>query len=173
MMFCLALISFLYFSSKHFINDDKVAGTRFVVTKKNNTYCDTNAVLQVTQISGQYVSRVPSIAMHEACSITLVTSDKMPQVWLVADTKSLIELEHKIIMGEAHWTIPIPNQQEINREYILILAYEHLDLADLAAFKTMLSRISRQQKPSVELLSEFFTQIGVNPQYVSQKLLVN
>jgi hypothetical protein len=95
----------------------------------------------------------------------------VPQVWLVADTKALIELAPKLIDGELQWTIPIPNQQHANRDYILILTHEYLDLADLAAFKTRLSRLEKNQRPSIELLAEFFSQIDVNPQYISQKLV--
>ncbi|MFT5542240.1 MAG: hypothetical protein ACI97K_000486 [Glaciecola sp.] len=170
-MICFAVITIVLLSSENLIEDDEAHITRFAVTKKSNAYCDTNAVLQVTPIAEQYVTRAPSIRLHDACSLTLITPRSVPQIWLVADTKALIELEHKLIEGESHWNIPIPTQQHYDREYILILTHEYLDLADLAAFKTKLSGLNKMQRPSIELLAEFFTQIDVNPQYISQKLV--
>lgn len=144
---------------------------RYLTSSKSSLYCDANVIEQNTPIANQYVSRVPSLTFEQTCNMTLITSIKVPQVWLVADSKTLIELENKEIDNELHWLIPPPKQQHIDREFILIITNEYLDLSDLAAFKTYLSRLDRAQKPSVELLAKFFSQIDINPQYVSQKLV--
>jgi hypothetical protein len=168
---CTVGIMLVFSVREYLISNHSADASRMLITKKSGAYCDTNAMSQLTRVSKQYVSRLPSIALSETCSILLITAANVPQVWLVADTKALIELAPKLIDGELQWTIPIPNQQHANRDYILILTHEYLDLADLAAFKTRLSRLEKNQRPSIELLAEFFSQIDVNPQYISQKLV--
>ncbi|WP_412973150.1 hypothetical protein [Glaciecola sp. MF2-115] len=168
----LALI-FTWFMLERFV----LTGTsneqmRFISTIKSGQHCDANASSQVIRVGDQYVTRVPSVSLASSCSMTLITHEKTPQVWLVADTKTLIELSAIEINKERHWTIPLPQKQFVNREYLLIVTEHYLDLADLAAFKSYLSRLESTQKPSVELVAAFFTQIDVNPQYVSQQLLV-
>ena len=141
--------------------------TRFISIIKSGEHCDANAATQVTRVAEQYVTRVPSVSLTNACSMTLITNEKTPQVWLVADTKTLIELSAMEINKEQHWTIPLPQKQFVNREYLLIVTEHYLDLADLAAFKSYLSRLESTQRPSVELVAAFFTQIDVNQQSVS------
>jgi hypothetical protein len=145
---------------------------RFVSTIKSGQHCDTNASAESIRVAEQYVARMPSVNLSKACSMTLITSKNTPQIWLVADTKTLIELSSVEIDNERHWTIPLPQQQSVEREYILVITGQYLDLADLAAFKSYLSRLETTQQPSVEILAAFFSQIEVNPQYLSQKLLV-
>jgi len=145
--------------------------TRFVTTTKSGLHCDANAVEQLTKVAQQYVSRIPSATLNGVCSMTLITAQKIPQVWLVADSKTLIELSSIAIDNELHWTVPLPQQQQVDREYILIVTERSLDLADLSALKSYLSRLEQAQKPSVEILAMFFSQIAVNPQYISHKLV--
>lgn len=145
--------------------------TRFVTTTKSGLHCDANAVEQLTKVAEQYVSRIPSATLNAICSMTLITAQKIPQVWLVADSKTLIELSSIAIDNELHWTVPLPQQQQVDREYILIVTERSLDLADLSALKSYLSRLEQAQKPSVEILAMFFSQIAVNPQYISHKLV--
>jgi|GEM_PF-3559860 len=147
--------------------------TRFVTKTKSGLHCDANAVEQPINVARQYVSRIPSVTFSRACSMTLITASKIPQVWLVADTKTLIELSSTRIGKELHWTVPLPQQQQVDREYVLIVTEHSLDLADLSAFKSYLSRLEQTQKPTVEMLAMFFSQISVNPQYVSHKLLAS
>mgnify|MGYP003673620203 FL=1 len=89
----------------------------------------------------------------------------------MADSKTLIELSSIAIDNELHWTVPLPQQQQVDREYILIVTERSLDLADLSALKSYLSRLEQAQQPSVEILAMFFSQIAVNPQYISHKLV--
>ena len=145
--------------------------TRFVTTTKSGLHCDANAVEQLTNVAQQYVSRILPARLSHICSMTLITAQKIPQVWLVADSKTLIELSAITIDNELHWTVPLPQQQQVDREYILIVTERSLDLADLSAFKSYLSQLERAQKPSVEILAMFFSQIAVNPQYISHKLM--
>lgn len=145
--------------------------TRFVTTTKSGLHCDANAVEQLTHVAQQYVSRILPARLSHICSMTLITEQKIPQVWLVADSKTLIELSAITIDDELHWTVPFPQQQQVDREYILIVTERSLDLADLSAFKSYLSQLERAQKPSVEILAMFFSQIAVNPQYISHKLM--
>lgn len=145
--------------------------TRFITTMKSGLYCDGNAVKQASNIAQQYVSRIPAVAFSDACSLTLITAKQIPQIWLVADSKTLIELSSIVIGEEFHWTIPLPKQQNADREYVLVVTSQYLDLADLAACKSYLSRLQQTQKPSVEILASFFSKINVNPQYISQKLV--
>jgi hypothetical protein len=145
--------------------------TRFISRIKSGLYCDGNALKKVSKIAQQYVSRIPTVAFNDACSLTLITAKQTPQVWLVADSKTLIELSSVVIDEEFHWTIPLPKQQHANREYVLVVTNQHLDLADLAACKSYLSRLEKTQKPSVEILASFFSKIDINPQYISQKLV--
>jgi hypothetical protein len=147
--------------------------TRFVTTTKSGLHCDANAVEQLTKVAQQYVSRIPSATLNGVCSMTLITAQKIPQVWLVADSKTLIELSPIAIDNELHWTVPLPQQQQVDREYILIVTDRSLDLADLSALKSYLSRLEQAQKPSVEILAMFFSQIAVNPQYISHKLVAS
>ncbi len=147
--------------------------TRFVTKTKSGLHCDANAVEQSINVAEQYVSRIPSITFSSACSMTLITARKIPQVWLVADSKTLIELSFTAIGDELHWTVPLPQQQQVDREYVLIVTQHSLDLADLSAFKSYLSRLEQNQKPAVEILAMFFSQISVNPQYVSHKLVAS
>lgn len=144
--------------------------TRFISTIKSGLHCDGNALKKVSKIAQQYVSRIPAVAFNDACSLTLITAKKTPQVWLVADSKTLIELSSVVIDDESHWAIPLPKQQYADREYVLIVTNQYLDLADLAACKSYLSRLEKTQKPSVEILASFFSKIDINPQYISQKL---
>jgi len=147
------------------------SGTRFITTIKSGLNCDTNALKQVSLVAQQYVSRIPAVTLSDACSVMLITAKQTPQVWLVADSKTLIELSSVMIDEELHWTIPLPQQQNVDREYVLVVTNQYLDLADLAAFKSYLSRLGTTQKPTVEILAPFFSQIDVNPQYISQKLV--
>lgn len=147
--------------------------TRFVTITKSGLHCDANVVEKVTTVAEQYVSRIPSAALSSVCSMTLITSKKIPQVWLVADSKTLIELSFSVIDNEFYWIVPIPQQQQVDREYILIVTEQTLDLADLSAFKSYLSQLKQTQKPAVEILAMFFSQIAVNPQYVSQRLIAS
>jgi hypothetical protein len=154
-----------------FNNQSVYTDTRFITTTKSGLYCDANALQQVSSIAQQYVSRIPAVVFGDACRLTLITAKQIPQVWLVADSKTLIELGSVAIDDEFHWAIPLPKQQNIDREYALVVTNQYLDLADLAAFKSYLSRIEKTQKPSIEVLASFFSQIDVNPQYISQKLV--
>lgn len=147
--------------------------TRFITTTKSGLHCDANAVEQLTKVAQQYVSRIPSATLNGVCSMTLITAQKIPQVWLVADSKTLIELSSIAINNERYWTVPLPQQQQVDREYILIVTERSLDLADLSALKSYLSRLEQTQKPSVEILAMFFSQIAVNPQYISHKLVAS
>lgn len=147
--------------------------TRFVTKTKSGLHCDANAVQQSINVAEQYVSRIPSTTFSSACSMTLITARKIPQVWLVADSKTLIELSFTAIGDELHWTVPLPQQQQVDREYVLIVTQHSLDLADLSAFKSYLSRLEQTQKPTVEILAMFFSQISVNPQYVSHKMIAS
>jgi hypothetical protein len=147
--------------------------TRFVTKTKSGLHCDANTVEQLINVAEQYVSRIPSVTFSSACSMTLITASKIPQVWLVADSKTLIELSSTAIGKELHWTVPLPRQQQVDREYVLIVTEHSLDLADLSAFKSYLSRLEQSQKPAVEILAMFFSQISVNPQYVSHKLIAS
>jgi hypothetical protein len=160
------VISYWAFNSKSVYTD-----TRFVTTTKSGLYCDANALQQVRSIAQQYVSRIPAVVFGDACSMTLITAKETPQVWLVADSKTLIELSSVIIDDEFHWIIPLPTNQNVDREYVLIVTNQYLDLADLAAFKSYLSRIEKTQKATIEVLAPFFSQIDVNPHYISQKLV--
>jgi hypothetical protein len=165
------LISIILITYWAFNNKSVFTDTRFITTTKNGLYCDANALKQVSSIAQQYVSRIPAVVFGDACSMTLITAKQTPQVWLVADSKTLIELSSVAIDDEFHWTIPLPNKQNVDREYVLIVTNQYLDLADLAAFKSYLSRIEKTQKPSIEVLAPFFSQIDVNPQYISQQLV--
>lgn len=159
------MVYWLVIASPHTSN------TRFIAATKTGPHCDSNALMKVTNIGTQYVTRIPSTSLNSACSMTLLSNKNTPQVWLIADTKTVIELSSTLIDNERHWLIPLPSQQQASREYILVVTEKQLDLADLAAFKSYLSRLKPTQKPSVELLAAFFSQIGINPQYVSQELV--
>jgi hypothetical protein len=171
-IFVTAILTYLLLISQPSIQANG-EGTRFITSTKTGQNCDANATKQVTTIAKQYVTRIAALDLGSACKMTLVSNKRTPQVWLVADTKTLIELSAIEIKDELYWDIPIPSQQQTSREYILIITEDYLDLADLAAFKSYLSRLDENQNASVELLAPFFSVIDVNPQYLSHKLVVS
>ncbi|MFQ3207314.1 MAG: hypothetical protein ACI9IT_001469 [Glaciecola sp.] len=167
----IVLISFIVITYWTSNSKSVYTDTRFITTTKSGLHCDANALQQVSSIAQQYVSRIPAVLFGDACSMTLITAKETPQVWLVADSKTLIELSYILIDDEFHWIIPLPTNQNVDREYVLIVTNQYLDLADLAAFKSYLSRIEKTQKATIEVIAPFFSQIDVNPQYISQKLV--
>jgi hypothetical protein len=75
--------------------------------------------------------------------------------------------------NERVWRINLPQYQQANRQFYLIITPERLDLSDLASLTDYLGRVPSSQNLSVEVLAEFFTTINVNPQYLSHRLLVS
>lgn len=145
---------------------------RFINTSKAGLHCDSTAVNELIDVAEQYVTRLPKASFLDTCRLRLVTHQSVPQVWFVSDTKTLIELNSEMVNSERHWHIPLPSQQQESREYTLIVTSDYLDLADLAAFKSYLSRLDTEQQPSIEVLASFFAKINVNPQYIKQQLVV-
>ena len=145
----------------------------YVISKKSGGNCDANAQTFRLDVGGQYVTQASPAFLGELCGLYLHTSESVPQVWMITDTKAVMELRFLENDNERVWRINLPQYQQANRQFYLIITPERLDLSDLASLTDYLGRVPSSQNLSVEVLAEFFTTINVNPQYLSHRLLVS
>jgi hypothetical protein len=169
--FVLLLLTFTYVQMHESL--PSTSKIEYVISKKNGGNCDANAQTFRLNVGGQYVTQASPAFLDELCGLHLHTSENMPQVWMITDTKMVMELRFLENDNERVWRINLPQYQQANRQFYLIITPERLDLSDLASLTDYLGRVPSSQNLSVEVLAEFFTTINVNPQYLSHRLLVS
>lgn len=170
MPFVLLLLTFTYVQMHE--SSPPTSKVEYVISKKSGGNCDANAQTFRLDVGGQYVTQASPAFLGELCGLYLHTSESVPQVWMITDTKAVMELRFLENDNERVWRINLPQYQQANRQFYLIITPERLDLSDLASLTDYLGRVPSSQNLSVEVLAEFFTTINVNPQYLSHRLLV-
>ncbi|MBF7073064.1 hypothetical protein ISG33_06590 [Glaciecola sp. MH2013] len=168
-----AVSAAIYLSfSKTEHNDTMNLNLSYFITSKNGGKCDANSLLIKKDIKQQFVSKLPAQFISELCSIDLVTNVDLPQIWMITDTKTVMELSSFESSGQQMWRINLPRMQTENRQFILLVTSQKLDLSDLASLTDYLSGLPVEEKASVETLAEFFTRTHINPRYLTQTLMV-
>jgi hypothetical protein len=162
------LIVVMYLQKQPALNGE----IEYEVITKVAVKCDANAQSSHIQVGDQYVTQVSPVFLGELCGLYLKTSENIPQVWMITDSKMVMELSFLHTDDDRVWRVNLPHYQQSNRQFYLIMTPDRLDLSDLASLTDYLSRLPASHTLSVESLAEFFTTIEVNPQYLSHRLLV-
>ena len=114
---------------------------------------------------------IPPSVIEQTCQIELITSMQTQAVWLVSTNQAVLPLNsRKQSWLHNHWTVPLPNHTQTERQYFLVLSKQQLDLADLASFKHWLAVSAIQGQISLEDISQWFNQQAYSYQIVTQKL---
>ena len=166
--FLCLLIVMMYLQKKPAQN----RGIEYEVITKIAGKCDATAQSAHIKVGDQYVTQASPVFLDELCGLYLKTNQNIPQVWMITDSKMVMELSSLETNNERVWRINLPQYQQSNRQFYLIMTPDKLDLSDLASLTDYLSRLPASHVLSVETLAEFFTTIKVNPQYLSHRLLV-
>jgi hypothetical protein len=176
-MGCIVVLAFgLYIALQG--NSDKALSTMgielsYKVTTRVGSQCDVNAIDSINELNQQFVAQIPAANIDEICQLSLLSDNDLPQVWMISDSKTIMELRSSETKDGQLWHINLPRFQERQRQFILVITAQQLDLADLASLTDFLSRLPRNESVSVESLAEFFSAVNINPRYVTQTLLVD
>lgn len=117
---------------------------------------------------GQFAINTESnpINLSNLCNMFVTTSNKVDTLWLVSDTKAIIELKGINIEDQAvsenslpmlnellkheetliKWSVPIPQNKEQTRRFILLAFLQTADKADLSSLDSYLFQLHQQGK---------------------------
>ncbi|MGQ8365702.1 hypothetical protein [Glaciecola sp. 1036] len=110
---------------------------------------------------------LPAINLHGLCRMQILLPEHIQSVFLISDANKVLVLEEQ---KTNLWTIPLPNKQNMSREYLLFLSTSKLDKADQQSLTDYLSGL---ESPSIspDIIKSWSKKQNISAFFLTQRLI--
>lgn len=146
------------------VSSQPVAFALIALLSENKSSCANAVPSLIDETRATKVGQVNAINLAHLCQLFLLSDKQITSLWLLSDTKAIIELSFDVLGDFAQkqlkqgsqlftprastklWEIPLPTNQSQTRRYTLLAFANPSDAADLSSLNSYMQRFHEQGK---------------------------